>query len=286
MSYIDMINKRTSIRSFLSDIPDEKILGMIKKIVSRQRKGPFGKSFSFSLIDSNDEKFKEIGKLTSYGIIKGARFYFGGYSEPDNRAIIDFGYCFQEVLLDLTKLNLGTCWLGGTFGRGYIAKILSLPEGKVIPAISPVAYCLEKRGVLDKLVRFSARSSSRKGYKKLFFNYDEKDKLQPLIYENIGYPVDTILESVRVGPSASNKQPWRLVFQDSIIHFYWDFDRKYNALIRGFNIQALDMGIALCHFKKASEELGFCGRFSYSDPHFEKIPWKYVLSWKVDEYGN
>ena len=281
MSFIKIMDRRISVRSFSTEIPGEEQLAQIKRIVERKRKGPFGNNVSLRLMDAKDKNIEDMGKMTSYGVLKDARFFFGGYSTGDDRSIIDFGYCFENVLLDLTALDLGTCWMGGTFGRSFFANILSLPEGQVIPAISPVGISLDKRAVADKLTRFFAGSNSRKSFHKLFFYYSGESELLPALVEEIKSPLKEVLESVRLAPSASNKQPWRIIIQDNLYHLFWNYDKRYNSMIRGFDIQALDMGIALCHFTRAAEELRLDGKFSYSDPHFENVDWKYVLSWKV-----
>ncbi len=278
MSYIHIMNKRTSVRSFSSEDLNAELREKISAIVSKVRKGPFGSSHVLSLIDTKDKHIEELGKMTSYGVIKGASLYFGGYSDPDDESIIDFGYCFQEALLELTDLDLGTCWLGGTFGRGFIAKALSLPEGKVIPAISPVGISLEKRVFTDKLVRFIAKSAKRKSHEQLFFSHSEEEGAAPLDMAAAEEPLTTVLETVRLAPSASNRQPWRIIVQKGFIHLYWNFDEKYNGAMKSFNIQALDMGIALCHIHKSSEELKPGGDFTFTDPLLDKVSWRYVAS--------
>ena len=282
MSLLETMNRRTSVRTFSEEIPEEELHHKIKRIVQRERKGPFGNRYSMTLMDVDSEKNLELGKMTSYGILKNARFFFGGIASGDDRAIIDYAYCFEEVVLELTASGLGTCWMGGTFGRGFIAKMLSLPEGKVIPAISPIGFIHEKRTAAERLTRFIAGSHNRKSHNKLFFNHVGTEVFEPVITEDLRSPLNEVFESVRFAPSASNKQPWRIVIHDDLYHFYCDYDKTYNSLIKGFKIQSLDMGIALCHFTKAAEELRFKGTLSYSDPKFENIKWDYVLSWKVN----
>lgn len=281
MSFIEVMDRRTSVRSFSPVSLEDETLEKIGKIVKKERKGPFGKVFSFTLMDTRGNHSEDIGKMTSYGIVKDGRYYFGGYSDSDDRSIIDYGYCFEEVILELTALKLGTCWMGGTFGRSFIGKLLGLPQGKVIPAISPVGVSREKRAATDKLVRFIAGSKNRKSSSKIFFNHSGDKALQPVIPEELRSPLGEIFNAVRFAPSASNKQPWRIIIQDNLFHFFWDFDKRYNEASKGFNIQALDLGIALCHFRKAAEELRLGGKLSYADPQFENVDWNYVLSWKV-----
>lgn len=281
MSLLEIIDRRISVRTYTGEVPGDELLDRIKRILHKERKGPFGSRHSFQLIDVNEKGSDEIGKMTSYGMIKNAGLYFGGYSDCDDRTIIDYGYCFEEVLLELTVLGLGTCWLGGTFGRGFVAEKLNLPDGKVIPAISPIGFSSEKRSVTEKITRFIAGSGNRKSHNKLFFSHSGDEVIVPAVLEDLRSPIDKILESVRFGPSASNKQPWRIVVNADVIHFFCDYNKTYNAMIKGFNIQSLDMGIALCHFTKAAEELRMRGRLSYSDPHFENTKWTYILSWKI-----
>jgi len=253
----------------------------ISAIVSKERKGPFGSSHTLSLIDTKDKNLEELGKMTSYGVIKGASLYFGGYSAPDDESIIDYGYCFQEALLELTALKLGTCWLGGTFGRGFFAKALSLPEERVIPAISPIGFSLDKRVFADKLVRFLAKSSKRKSPDQLFFSHSTAERLTSFNTDKAGDQLITVLNALRSAPSASNKQPWRLIIGNGFMHLYWDFDTKYNGAMKSFNIQALDMGIALFHIIKSAEEVKLNKSLTFSDPLLNNVPWKYVAGLKL-----
>ena len=281
MSYIAVMDRRSSVRTYSDELPGSEVFSKIKKIVTAQRRGPFGNSYSFILMDTRAEDAEEIERMSSYGFIKGARFYFGGYSDPDDISVIDYGYCFQEAILELTSLGLGTCWLGGTFDRSYIAMMISLPERKIIPAVSPIGLARNNSTVTDKIVRFFVRASKRKPQDQLFFSHSETNVLIPFFSDKTDPVLKQILESVRLAPSASNKQPWRIVIQAENIHLYWDFDKKYNSGIKGFNIQALDMGIAVCHFQKAAIELNYPVEIIENDPLLSITGWKYVLSWNI-----
>lgn len=279
---INAMDRRISVRTYDTELPTGSHREQMERIIARERKGPFGNRFTFQLFNTEEEgASEEIGKMSSYGVIKNASLYFGGHSGSDEHSIVDYGFCFQEVVLELTAMELGTCWLGGTFSRGYVASRMSLPEGRIIPAISPVGYSNEKRSFADKISRFVARSKNRKPLNKILFSYSGKGELHPLEMVDLPTPVNEILESVRFAPSASNKQPWRIVRQDDHYHFYCDYDKTYNRLFRQFKIQLLDMGIALCHFTKGAEELRLGGCFSYADPHLENVHWSYILSWKT-----
>ncbi|MBQ6477813.1 MAG: hypothetical protein IJI44_00440 [Erysipelotrichaceae bacterium] len=75
-----------------------------------------------------------------------------------------------------------------------------------------------------------------------------------------------VLEAVRLAPSAVNKQPWRLVLRGDKVHFYEKSSKGYTSG-DSWDIQKIDMGIALCHFELAAKECGFDISFEISDPH-------------------
>jgi len=162
VTLLEVMDRRISVRTFSEEAPEGELFDKIKRVVERERKGPFGNRYSMTLMDVDSDNSQELGKMTSYGVLKNARFFFGGVSDGDDRAVIDYAYCFEQVILELTAAGLGTCWMGGTFGRGFIAKMLNLPEGKVIPAISPVGFSHEKRSAADKITRIIAGSRNRK----------------------------------------------------------------------------------------------------------------------------
>jgi hypothetical protein len=90
------------------------------------------------------------------------------------------------------------------------------------------------------------------------------------------------LEMVRLAPSASNKQPWRIVAGGGHFHFYLQHTRGYSKAL-GYDIQKVDMGIAMCHFELTAEELGLKGAWSVKDPGASNLPEgaEYIVSWEA-----
>lgn len=50
------------------------------------------------------------------------------------------GYVFEKIVLYITSLGLGTCWLGGSFNKADFEKAITLEEDEFIPVISPMGY--------------------------------------------------------------------------------------------------------------------------------------------------
>lgn len=94
-------------------------------------------------------------------------------------------------------------------------------------------------------------------------------------------PYEVPLEMVRMGPSASNKQPWRIIKNKGAFHFFLQRSPGYDKLTGSRDMQRIDMGIAMCHFALAAKELGLAGTWEEKSPGLEPLPnrYEYVVSW-------
>ena len=146
---------------------------------------------------------------------------------------------------------------GGTFNRGAFAKAMSIKEGDLFPIISPVGTPLGEKRTIDTLMRFIAKSAIRKPWGKLFFD----GGFQTPLTEGTAGPYAVPLELVRIGPSASNRQPWRVVRTPEAYHFYKAQFPGYASGL-GFDIQRIDLGIAACHFHLSARENNLPGCFT------------------------
>ena len=87
----------------------------------------------------------------------------------------------------------------------------------------------------------------------------------------VTYEEQYALEMVRLGPSASNRQPWRVVKGGEKWHFYLQRspgyqERRLVKLYTTADLQRIDMGIAMCHFELTLKELGLEGKWVVEDP--------------------
>jgi nitroreductase len=276
-SIIDAINRRVSVRAY-SDQPigkekEQKILDLLNS----ENKGPFGNEVRFAMIDLTEAERNETKSLGTYGFISGAKIYVVSAVKGSTGAMEDLGYCLEKVILAATSLGLGTCWMGGTFNRANFARRIKVSDDEVVPAISPIGYARDKRTVRERLLRRLAKSDQRKPWEELFFDGDLNT---PLARGSAGKYAG-VLDCVRLGPSASNNQPWRIVKQssESAFHFYlkrtWGYD-KFNARI---DLQRVDMGIAMCHFDLAAKEIGLAGRWVAANPGLETGNGEYIVTW-------
>ena len=107
----------------------------------------------------------------------------------------------------------------------------------------------------------------RKPWDELFF---DRGFDAPLAREAAGTHA-AALEMVRLAPSASNNQPWRIVREKGggRFHFYIQRTKNYRerwAFIGTADLQRVDMGIAMCHFEAAARGAGMSGSWTVLDP--------------------
>jgi nitroreductase len=216
----------------------------------------------------------------SYGMIKGARFYLAVLvprSEP--RRWEDAGYAMETAVLRAADLGLGSCWIGGVFDRRRFGRALGIGDGEQLPAVVALGLPAERRTLRDRLVRWSAGGDRRKPASELFFAGGWGTAL---VADGAGDWAEA-LECLRLAPSASNKQPWRLVRQGNSFHFFLSRDKAYSAMMPLADLQRIDMGIAMCHFQAAAMESGLDGEWRVLEPRIEGTPanFEYIVSFVI-----
>ncbi len=276
-SITETIQRRYSCRSFSKRPIDETVLQTFRQFVDAPPKGLFGNAPRFTLIAMDNLPRDEWKKLGTYGVIKNARLYLVGMISPAPLATCDYGYCKEKLILKATGLGLATCWLGGTFAISAFGRAAGMRRNELLPTVSPVGYEADHKSLTEKVIRRFAGSDHRLPWKDLFFNGNAQTPLTP----GEAGVYSQALENVRLAPSASNKQPWRILYQKDInrLSFYLFRATGYKYL-RNISLQEIDMGIALCHFDLTVRELGFAGRWLGGDETPSAPPWEPVACWQ------
>ena len=238
-------------------------------------KGPFEGKVRFKLIDCNTALNNNI-KLGTYGIIKGVSSFVASATLKGDINLEELGYELESFVLYAASLGLGTCWMGGTFKKGEFAKALELKEEELLPIITPIGYPAKNEGLVGTMMRRLAGSKNRKPWEEIFFDGSFDKKLA----QGSAGVYSEALEMVRLAPSASNKQPWRIVKENDRLHFYLQHTRGYSSAL-GFDMQRIDIGISMCHLDFTLKEAGIEGVWEKSKPEIKDMNelTEYVVSW-------
>jgi len=254
------IDRRVSVRSYDGSPLSAGERAAVEASFVEAVPGPFGRSPRFALVAREGEGPMDGKKIGTYGVVSGAPAFVVGVVEKGELACVDYGYALEGIVLRATELGLGTCWIGGAFDRGGIARELAAGKGEFAPAMTPIGRAANEQSIRDQLIRRSAGSDGRKPAAELFFAAAPDGAWEPL---GDSGRWASILEAVRLGPSASNKQPWRLVLDrrgaSERLHLVLQEDRLYNNMLGATKLQELDMGIAMRHVEVAARAAGMAG---------------------------
>lgn len=277
----EIIKQRFSCRKYLENpiVGDDR--RRLADFISSTMTSPFSTPLRFELVAATEEDRSVLKGLGTYGFIRGATGFIVGAMGRSEKNLEDFGYAMEKIILGATDIGLGTCWLGGTFTKSGFAKKISAAEKELVPAVTSVGYIAEKGG-FDRGMRRLVAADNRLPWDNLFF----KDTFgTPLSPDGAGvYRIP--LEMVRIGPSASNKQPWRIVREGNAWHFYMQRTKGYGnsfmfRLLGLADLQRVDMGIAMSHFELTAGELGLKGTWNVKEPDITKPDslTEYIVSW-------
>jgi len=279
-----LIERRFSCRTYRDEpIKDERRQELETYLAALQR-GPFGTSLRFKLVAASERDGQTLRGLGTYGFIKNAAgFILGAVPSEGRMNLEDFGYAMEDAILWATALGLGTCWLGGTFRKSAFAARLALGDDEVMPCVTSVGRPAGQRSLVDRLIRPTIGARHRLPWSSLFFHRRFGAPLSPAEAGPFAGP----LEMVRLAPSASNKQPWRIVRDGPAWHFYLERTPGYLQGMSSYfvtaDLQRVDMGIALCHFALAAREAGLDGGWTLDEPDLPRPGGsiEYTATWLV-----
>lgn len=273
----ELVRQRHSYRSYEQTPVEESKLAALDGFMKGLDGQPFNTPVRFSLCDMGHNGPGRIPG--TYGMIKGARWFLAGAAANSPMAMEDFGWLFECIILRCTEMGLDTCWMGATINRGPFAEKLNLKPDETIPAVSPLGYRSRRRSLTDTVARMSVGATGRKPWPQLFFE-DGFDT--PFLEQSAGQWA-VPLEMVRLGPSATNRQPWRIVKKGAGFHFFLQRFPGYDKITKAADMQRIDMGIAMCHFELSAREAGLPGGWKVISHGVDKLlpRTEYIVSWIV-----
>lgn len=262
---IQLIRDRKSVRTFngepLSEEDVQKIKGSFAGLTT-----PFGVH-----VDCEFMNAKEIGAGSP--VVVGTNDYVGFKVVSGSAGELSCGYAIEKFCLEAESWGIGTVILAATIKRSPFEHAMNVRLGEVMPVVTPVGYPAAKRSMRESLMRAAIRSDERIPFSSLFFDSHFGTPLSP---DKAG-EFRTALEMMRLAPSATNRQPWRVVIHENAADIYEYQTLKENAL---GDIQKVDVGIGVCNFLLTLDYEGKKYDFTTdSDPGISQDPaLKYIAT--------
>lgn len=228
MDILKAIDERKSRRKYLqTKIDVNKLQELYNLIEICNKEG----NLSIKIIEDGSEAFKGFRK--SYGMFNGVKTLIVLSGKKDDENLEEkIGYYGEKIVLKATEMELGTCWVGGSFDR--TSSVFKIKEDNKLICVITVGNVEEvsfKEKVIYKMVHHSTKPLEK---------FYEADESVP------GWFTKGI-EAVQKAPSALNKQPVKFKYENGIVTASVDDSQEYRLI---------DLGIAKCHFEIAAE-----GRF-------------------------
>lgn len=278
-----IIRQRTSQRRYRKQPIENDKRQLLEELMQESTLGPLGSSCRFEMIATDLNSEHVLEGLGTYGFVTGTTGFIVGAVKDSPKALEDYGYLMERIILKSTDLNLGTCWLGGSFTRSEFANRINLDDKEILPAVAAIGYATERRRLADRMMRLMVQSNHRKHFESLFFLDDFSTPLSVQQAEMSAIP----LQMVRLAPSSGNSQPWRIIKHrySGRYHFFINrsvSNKKTQRILRFADLPRIDIGIAMCHFELSFKENSVIGEWLVEDPKIDppSSHVEYIVSWE------
>ncbi len=257
--WVEAAHVRRSRRSYDGTPLDAETLAAMESLCKSFRPSPVARAVL--LAKAPPDIF--TGIVGSYGQVTGAPSavaIVGTNGAPGVQMSI--GYTGEAIVLEATRLGLGTCWIGGYYKPTRVAELLNLGGGERVYAITPLGTPSELLTSYEELAHTvkTVTGPPRKPAEEIAPGSEDW-----LPWARAG------VELARIAPSAVNRQPWRFRYEEGRVIVAFDGPET------GYKVsKKLDCGIAMLHFELGAAAAGVQGQWERADDHGSDVA-RYVL---------
>ena len=224
------IKNRVSRRKFekepITDSDKESIISLINHLNEAS-------CLTMKFLEDGSGAFGKLSK--SYGLFTNVRSLVLMKGKKEDKDLKEkIGYYGEELVLAITDLGLGTCWVGGTFDKEELV-IDSSDELVCVIVVGKVA----DSSLTEKMVR-SAMHRKMKGMEERIVSSEPLPKW-----------VEKGMNAVLLAPSAKNTQKAMFKYENNVLSA---------EIVNDYPMDMIDLGIAKKHF-----EIEARGKFEFGN---------------------
>ena len=213
------IENRVSRRKFekepITDREKEKIISLIDQL-------NVASGLTMTFLEDGSGAFQKLRK--SYGMFTNIRFLILMKGKKDDKDLKEkVGYYGEDLVLSITDLGLGTCWVGGTFDKDELT-VNDSEELACVVVVGKVAAPSLK----EKMMRSATHRKVKSMEERIISD-------QPLPQW-----VQNGMEAVLLAPSAKNTQKAIFKYENNILSA---------QIADDYAMDLIDLGIAKKHFE-------------------------------------
>lgn len=207
----DIIFERKSIRRYQHVRLDEKTWQELKSISGKVEVLHDQNILSVEFFNY-EPKHSLSRSVGAFGKFMSPPHFFAPFLIGEKHSLIDLGFRNQQIVLELWKRKIGSCYIGCAHRARQVKELLTIPEDAFITTL--VVFGLPDHNQSERLFRKISqafvKSSERLPVSEVFLNGSESQ------YEKLDEKMRRIIDAGRYAPSAMNAQPWRFMIEDGL----------------------------------------------------------------------
>ena len=275
MNYAALIQNRKSVREFQDKVVPFKLLEQVKSYYRSSVRRLIPQIGTEAYFFGTDAREALEGAAGYHKFLVGAPQYLVLLTERHPLAHLNAGFVMEDLILKLTELDLGSCWVTFTDSE-QVKAALGIDSELEVAAIVAFGYGVKT----TRRLRLNIKSMSnidiiaKRGY------YEPKVSVGELVHgktwgsrdgldDAIGFYDDMLWEAfyaASLAPSYLNRQAYGFLLEPGSVTLVSTPD-KYNTPIDG----ELSLGIVLHHFTVVAEN--WAGKLSWNfAPEGVKLP--------------
>lgn len=224
------IENRVSRRKFekepITGLEKENIISLINQLNEAS-------GLAMAFMEDGSDAFGKLRK--SYGIFTNVRSLILMKGKKDDKDLKEkIGYYGEDLVLEITDLGLGTCWVGGTFDKDELPIDSSEELGCVV-----VVGNVQTPSLTEKMVRAATHRKVKSVEERIISTEPLPQWLQ------------NGMKAVLLAPSAKNTQKVMFKYENNILSA---------QIADDYSMDLIDLGIAKKHF-----EIGAKGKFEFGN---------------------
>lgn len=206
--------------------------------------------------------------LGGYGRLINPPHALAPYIVGNRHDLADLGYRVEQMVVRMTALGIGTCYIGTLPKEDAIRDLLNMPAGGRIGAIVVFGWPASTVGgsAFNGLIRSVLGRSREPDLTRIFFRDSLDNPAQP------PEALRPLMLAAARAPSACNAQPWRFVWHaDQLTLFITRNNPKYGG---GSSEQycLYDAGIVMANVTLAMEAFGVPGAWQVLESGDISVP--------------
>lgn len=294
MKMLKVMEKRRSVREYKDKALSSQDLQQVMDYCETYPKLSQKTELEFNFLENGEDVASKLEGTAGYsGVMITAPHYLLVMASDSDTIYQSAGYAGEWIILNVTKHDIGTCWIDGVDQSDKIKELLGVKSDKKVIGLIALGYAkYEPRlaHIYDTNLDGSVSPLTDLGYPNIDPKYSKEPVSNRLSIDEIAYlkkwgeevdadelrrrGYDQVFYYMRMAPSWGNRQPWRFILDGTKIVLVMERDDRVDD-----RAEEVESGIAMIYFEVAMHDIGLPGHWNTDDIATEKydIPENYFV---------